>query len=166
MDWSMLEGWLRCEPGSDQLRMVVVAMGGLAAAGWLVVGIEAFRRWRFGTYRGVAKVLQEEGELRARLNHVVRALELYDLSIRLNGRAAHTFYLRGCLWEQRNDPKRAIADWERCLAVQHEHRAALAKLGYNQRQWKPHALAHRGWGYVSLLGAVILVGLLMIAMWA
>jgi hypothetical protein len=110
--------------------------------------------------------LQEEGELRARLSHVVRALELYDLSIRLNGRAAHTFYLRGCLWEQRNDLKRAIADWERCLAVQREHRAALAKLGSYQRQWRPHALEPRGWGYVSLLGAVILVGLLMIAMWS
>src|SRR5438552_2593377 len=65
---------------------------------------------------------------RVRLHHREQAMELYDLSVRLNPRAAQVYYLRGCLKEQLGELNRAIADWQRCLSRHRDHSAAVGKL--------------------------------------
>jgi hypothetical protein len=154
MDWSVLEGLLRCEPGSDQLRLIVIALGGLASGASLVGALYALWRWWFGRHRGVARALRQEAEHRARLNQPQRAMELCNLSIRLNGKAAQSYYLRGCLWEARNDLKRAIADWAQCLRRLPHHRGARQKLDLAGVVLSPAAPR---WAYVWGAAAVLLL---------
>src|SRR5262249_57720876 len=43
------------------------------------------------------------------------AMNLYDLSIRLNPKAGHTYHLRGLLHERSGDLTQAITDWKKSL---------------------------------------------------
>jgi hypothetical protein len=110
--------WLWFQTSDELLKHVVLLLSGVAYSATIIGTLYGLWRWWFGPlkrHRRAARVLRNEARFRARLNHVRIALELYDLSVRLNPRAGYTYFLRGCLRADRGDTKRAIADLNRCL---------------------------------------------------
>jgi len=116
MDWSgLVQSLLRCQLGSEQPHLIVLVLG--AAASTAIVGAlyALWRWWRGGRHRRAADALRDEGAHRAQIGHRRAAIDLYTLSIRLNPRAGHVYYLRGLLHESDGNLARAIADWRRSL---------------------------------------------------
>jgi tetratricopeptide (TPR) repeat protein len=129
--WSALEGVLGCQPGNEQLHRIVLILGALASAATVFAAVYRLWRWLVGPsqrHRLAARALREQGKYHARLNHQKQALELYDLSARLNPRSAEVYYLRGCLKEELEQINRAVADWKRCVHRLPTHAAAIQKL--------------------------------------
>jgi tetratricopeptide (TPR) repeat protein len=128
MDWSVLESLLRCQAGSElHFILLLSALANLAAVIWMLYGL--WRWWRRSAGRArVADALRDEGKHRVQIRHRGQAMALYNLSIRMNPRAAHVYYLRGCLKEELEQIDRAIADWKRCLDRHRKHAAAVQKL--------------------------------------
>jgi hypothetical protein len=125
MDWSALAPLFECEL-SGRTRLIVGVLGAVGSVGTFVVIIE--RILRGVRHRRAAAALRDEGEFRARLNHRDRAMELYDLSIKLNPKAAHVYYLRGMLREEMNNLTGAVRDWKMCVDRLSTHSGALGKL--------------------------------------
>src|SRR5262245_59048268 len=118
MDWSAFEGLLRCQPGNEQLHQIVLIVGGLATIATILAAVYRLCRWLANPpprHVGAARALCEEGKNRAQVGEVGRALELYDMSIRLNPDAGHVYYLRGLLHERDENLASAIVDWRRSL---------------------------------------------------
>jgi tetratricopeptide (TPR) repeat protein len=131
---SVLDLLLRCQPGHEQLHLIIITLSGLASLA-AVIGA-AYRLWRWwvgpsGSQRRAARLLRNGGNYHAQLNHRARAMDFYDSSIRLNPRAAHVYYLRGNLHYQMGNISRAIADWKRCLDRLPRHAHARKRLEEN-----------------------------------
>ena len=152
MEWAnaLLDALLRCDVSSGP-RLAVILLGAIASAVTITIGGRSIYSWFFPRHRKAADALRDEGEFRARLNHRDRALELYDLAIKLNPRAAHVYYLRGCVYEDLGESARARADWTRCLERLPSHRDARAKLGQHGESidWR--------WAYVTVAVALLVV---------
>jgi|RhiMetdeSRZDD1v2_1073273.scaffolds.fasta_scaffold171125_3 tetratricopeptide (TPR) repeat protein len=158
MDWSWWGGLLGWPVGTDQLQRIVLLMSASANLVALIAALYAFWRWwtRPPKDRKAASALRDEGEFRASLNHRQRAMELYDLSIRLNPGAAHVYYLRGCLLEEIGRINQAIAAWERCVECLPNHPDALQKLSDYSIE-TPSTTLNR-WAFrLSAAGAVVIL---------
>jgi tetratricopeptide (TPR) repeat protein len=106
--------------------------------------------------------LRKQGYYHARLNHRAQAMELYDLAIQLNPRAAHVHFLRGELHLKMGERNRAIADWQRCLQRLPRHDRARRRLADEGiAQPTGGGLAYIRAGVVALL----LIGLIGIVVW-
>ena len=164
MDWSAFHGLLRCEPGNP-LQTVLAIIGTAAGLVTIIAGGYRLWRWWYGPparQRRAARALRTQGHYHARLNHRQQAMELYELSIRLNPRQAHVYYLRGCLYAVLRQRAKAVADWNRCLARLPRHRDAtqkLADLGERVQLGLPP------WAYVCGAGAVLLL-VALVGWWA
>jgi tetratricopeptide (TPR) repeat protein len=128
VDWinSILEGARE----SVWQRLVVSIVGGALAA-LLALALQKLRRsWlvRSTTCRHAARVLRNEGERYAQMNHRHNAMELFDLSVQLNPNDPHVYYLRGNLHAELGNPRLATADWTRCLALFPEHHDAKRRV--------------------------------------
>jgi tetratricopeptide (TPR) repeat protein len=135
MDWSAFEWLLRCEPGHEQLHLIILALGGLVSLATVIATVYKLWRWWMGPsgrHKRAARALRIEGKYRAQLNHWARAMDLYDFSIRLNPRAAHVYYLRGELHHTLGNINRAIADWNRCVVRHPQHKDARERLAVNR----------------------------------
>jgi tetratricopeptide (TPR) repeat protein len=151
---------LRCQPGHEQLHLIILLMSGLASIAAVIAAAYRLWRWWIGpmrTHRVAARALRMEGTYHARLNHAARAMQLYNYSIQLNPRAAHVYYLRANLHEGMGNVHRAIADWRRCLARLPGHKDAASNLA-RHRAGLPSAFP---WATaVSTFAAVLLLALL------
>ena len=100
------------------MHQIGLFLGGVATIATFLAAVYRLYRWLSNPARrhvGAATALLEEGKNRARVGEVERAMELYDLSIRLNPDTGHVYYLRGLLHERNENLARAIADWRRSL---------------------------------------------------
>jgi tetratricopeptide (TPR) repeat protein len=137
MDWSLLDVLLQCQPGYEQLHLIILLLSVVASLAAVVGASYRLCRWWTGPprrQRYAARALRIEGQYHAQLNHRLRAMELYEFSIRLNPNAAHVYYLRGNVHQVMGNINRAIADWKRCLHRQPGHlqaRHRLAQSGIN-----------------------------------
>jgi tetratricopeptide (TPR) repeat protein len=159
-----LDMLLRCQPGHEQLHLIILALSGLASLAAVIAAAYRLWRWWFGpirTHRVAARALRMEGTYHAKLHHGARAIQLYDYSIRLNPRAAHVYYLRGDLHEEMGNIDHAIADWRRCLARLPGHKDAAGKLAWHRAPSTlfPWATAVGTFAAVLLLAAVGCLGL-------
>jgi tetratricopeptide (TPR) repeat protein len=163
VDWSTLvESILRDARDSLSYRLIIAGLGGLLAV-LVVAGHGRLWRWwseRSAKREGAARALRDQGEYHVQLKHRHEALELFDLSVLLDPRDGHVYYLRGCLHAELGDPNQAVADWRRCLTRFPRHRDAqrrLAELGqYTQLATPRWAYL---WGAVAVLLFFTLVGL-------
>jgi tetratricopeptide (TPR) repeat protein len=169
MDWSsILDALLQCQSGHDQLHLIALVLSGLASFAAVVAAAYKLWRWWVGpirTYRVAARALRMEASYHAALNHGVRAMQLYNYSIRLNPRAAHVYYLRGNVHEATGNIARAIADWQRCLARLPGHRDAASKLTRHRAQLPssfPWATAASTFAAVLLLAVAGWLGLTLL----
>jgi len=153
---ALVEGVFRAAQDNIWHRLIVAS---LVSAGCLLIvaGLSKLWRRRIGISakrKGAAKALRDQGEYHTQLKHRHEAMELYDLSVHLNSRDGHVYYLRGCLHAELGDPNAAIADWKRCLARFPGHPDAkrrLTELGGLAPPLVP------GWAYLCGVGAVILL---------
>jgi tetratricopeptide (TPR) repeat protein len=130
-DWpAWVEGAFRHAQENAWYRLLIAALGALAA----VIIVAGFRRlrpkWieRWSPRQRAASALRDQGEYHGQLKHRGEAMELYNLAIELRPQDGHAYYLRGCLHAELGDPRRAVADWRRCLARLPRHRDAKRKL--------------------------------------
>jgi tetratricopeptide (TPR) repeat protein len=163
MDWSVFEGLLHCQPGKEQLYQIVLFLGGLATIATILAAVRPLYRRLTNPpprHAGVATALLEEGKNRAQVGQVKRAMELYDLSIRLNPDAGHIYYLRGLLHERDENLPRAIADWRRSLDRLPANNPAEQKL--NQYAAQPcDESARYQWVYAYCACGLVLIGALL-----
>jgi hypothetical protein len=132
MGWAtdLGEVLLRCDVASGP-RLLVILLGAIASAVTITLTSHTLYRRLVGPsgpVRRAAEALRAEGENRAAQRDWRRALELYNLSILMNPRAAQAYYLRGLIKEQRGEMNRAIADWKRCRDRHPTHFGAREKL--------------------------------------
>jgi len=160
MDWSALsDSVFRCQPGNEQLRIIIIALGGLASSATISAALYKMCRWFWAppaTHGAAAAALRLEGEHRAQLNQLRHAMNLYDLSIRLNPKAGHVFYLRGLLHERNGDLAKAIADWKRSLERLPHSNPAERKLAQYAATAVDERSRHR-WIYAYGVSALVLL---------
>jgi hypothetical protein len=152
---------LRCDVASGP-RLIVILLGAIASAVTITLTSHTLYRRVFGPsgpVRRAADALRAEGENRAQQRDLKRALELYNLSILMNSRSAHVYYLRGVVREQRGEMNRAIADWKRCRDRLSTHFGAREKLLH----FEPAASRTPHWrlayAAVGLAALIVLIGL-------
>ena len=153
---------LRCDVASGP-RLIVILLGAIASAVTITVASNTLYRRLFGPsgpVKRAADALRAEGENRAAQRDWRRALELYNLSIFMNPRAAHVYYLRGLIRERRGEMNRAIADWKRCQARHPTHFGAREKLLHCEPA--PSRAPHWRLAYAAALAALIV----LIGLWA
>ena len=169
MDWSAFEGLLRCQPGNEELHQIVLILGGLTTIATILAAVHRLWRWLSTPpprHVGAATALSEEGKNRAQVGEVERAMELYDLSIRLNPDADHVYYLRGLLHERDENLARAIADWRRSLDRLPANNPAEQKLIQYAAQ-RCQEFASYQWVYAyGVCGLLLIAALLGIFGWA
>jgi tetratricopeptide (TPR) repeat protein len=168
MDWTIFGAPLSCDAAMLGLRVSLAVLGGLAAFFTVCAYLYKLYRWSAGPdwrHKRAADALRDEGAYRASINHGARAMELFDLSIQVNPRAAHTYYLRGCLKEQQGELPRAIADWQRCIERLATHAGALERLRRHPAKWA-RKRARFPWLYIPIAGAATLLGLFAISLFA
>ena len=146
-------------------RLIVSGAGGLVAV-LIVAGFGALRRRRTAhspQRPEAARALRDQGEYHVQLKHRHEAMELFDLSVRLNPRDGHVHYLRGCLYAELGDPDRAIADLTRCLARLPQHRDAERKLAQLGGEHAQPVMPRLGflWGTVALLLLIAIVCIIL-----
>jgi tetratricopeptide (TPR) repeat protein len=142
-------------------RLLIAAAVALTVVVVLAVVRRLWRTWsaHWLPRQKAARALIEQGEYHAHLKHRSEAMELYNLAVELHPRNGHVYYLRGCLYAEFGDPRRAIADWKRCLARLPRHADARRRLmdieQHTRSSWQQPT---------SLLGVtVVLVVVLLVA---
>lgn len=160
MDWAgLLDGVLRCQPGNEQLHHLILVLGGLASCATIAAVLYKVFRWArppSSKHAAAAAALRDEAAHRLQLGHRRKAMELYDLSVRLNPRAGHVYYLRGLLHERDGDLRQAIEDWRRCLNRLPHNNLAEQKLA----QYAATPVHERGryrWVYAYGVTAIVLL---------
>ena len=157
---ALVEGVFQAARDSVWHRLMVASLGGVVSV-LIVAGLrKLWRRWigYSAKRQTVARVLSDQGEYHAQLKHRHEAMELYDLSVQLDPKEGHVYYLRGCLHAEMGDPNRAVADWRRCLAQLPRHPDAerrLTELGAKTQSFV------RPWAYVCGVTAVLLLVILV-----
>jgi tetratricopeptide (TPR) repeat protein len=169
MEWSALEGVLRCQPGNEQLHQLALILGGLASTATVIAAIYHLYRWLFPRppkHAAAAALLRDEGKNRAQRGESQRAMELYDSSVHLNPGAGHVYYLRGLLHESDGNLARAIADWRRSLDRLPTNNPAEQKLIQYAAEPSREPPRYR-WVYAyGVSGLVLIAALLGILSWA
>jgi len=132
MDW--LGTLFQCEARGDISRIFLI-LSGSASAIAVIAGVYRLWRWTFPQQRHkrACQMLRQEAENRARRNEWPRAIELYDLAIEMNPKAAHAYYLRGVAHENVGQMKQARIDWDKAVAIMPHHTEAQAKLQQDRR---------------------------------
>jgi tetratricopeptide (TPR) repeat protein len=127
---ALIESILQGARESVWQRLVVSSAGG-AIAMLIAFGLQKiWRRWisHSTTCRDAARALRHQAVHYAQLQQRLEAMELFDLSIELNRKDPHAYYLRGNLHAQLGNPQLATSDWKRCLALSPEHRGAQRRI--------------------------------------
>ena len=153
---------LRCDVTSGP-RLIVILLGAIASA-VTTITLTSHTLYRrlvgpSGPMRRAADALRAEGEKHAQRDWK-RALELYNLSILMNSRQAHVYFLRGLIKEQRRQLNHAIADWKRCRDRHPTHFGAREKLLH----FEPAASRAPHWRLAY--AAVALALIVLIGLWA
>jgi len=137
----------------------MLVRGGLARCATIVAALYKVFRWAWpppSKHAAAAAALRDEAAHRLQLGHRRKAMELYDLSVRLNPRAGHVYYLRGLLHERDGDLRQAIEDWRRCLDRLPHNNLAEQKLA----QYAAAPVNERGryrWVYAYGVTAIVLL---------